>query len=80
MKKNVLKTTFEYKKTSKFRKNTAEEMPCRALFVKADNFSSDSESKMAFNNDCDLDVDMDDCTAEKDEVSVGDFVLYLKLP
>ena len=50
-------------------------MPRKALFVEADNFSSDSENEMVFDNDSDLDVDMDDCTTEKDEVSVGDFIL-----
>ncbi|KAK2714650.1 hypothetical protein QYM36_009020 [Artemia franciscana] len=46
-----------------------------ALFVEADNFSSDSENEMVFDDNSDLDVDMDDCTTDKDEVSVGDFIL-----
>ncbi|KAK2701731.1 hypothetical protein QYM36_019627 [Artemia franciscana] len=50
-------------------------MPRKALFVEADNFSSDSDNEMVFDDDSDLDVDMDDCTTEKDEVSVGDFIL-----
>ena len=65
----------EEKKTSKSSKNTAKEMPRKALFVEADNSSSDSENEMVFDYDSDLDVDMDDCTTEKDEVSVGYFIL-----
>ena len=45
-------------------------MPSKALFVEANNFSSDSENEMVFDDDSDLNVDMDDCTTEKDEVSV----------
>ena len=50
-------------------------MPCRALLFKAENSSSDSENEMVFDDDSDIDVDMDDYTAEKDEVSVADFIL-----
>ncbi|KAK2726570.1 hypothetical protein QYM36_007425 [Artemia franciscana] len=50
-------------------------MARRPLFVEADNSSSDSENKMVFDDDFDLDIDMDDCTAEKDEISVGDLIL-----
>ncbi|KAK2704754.1 hypothetical protein QYM36_016967 [Artemia franciscana] len=56
----------EEKKTSKSSKNTAKEMPRKALFVEADNFSSDSENEMVFDNDSDLDVDMDDCKRVKE--------------
>ena len=47
----------------------------RALFVKAENSSSDSENEMVFVDDSDLDIDMEDCTADKDEISVDDFIL-----
>ncbi|KAK2713950.1 hypothetical protein QYM36_009740 [Artemia franciscana] len=65
----------EKKKSSKSSKNTTKKMPCRALLFKAENSSSDSENEMVFDDDSDIDVDMDDYTAEKDEVSVADFIL-----
>ncbi|KAK2708053.1 hypothetical protein QYM36_015670, partial [Artemia franciscana] len=65
----------EKKKASKSRKNTTKEMLNRVLFVKAENSSSDSENEMVFDDNFNLDIDMDDCTANKDEISVGDFIL-----
>ncbi|KAK2717993.1 hypothetical protein QYM36_006691 [Artemia franciscana] len=62
-------------KASKSSKNTTKEMLHRALFVKAENSSSDSENEMVFVDDSDLDIDMEDCTADKDEISVDDFIL-----